>query len=107
MKVEKSLIHEKSHMNILIIDDSLVNSQKIKKALEKNNYTILQISNIFEAKKFIDSKHPDLIVLKAFSKKFDLINFLEENKNDLEEVVIKKFEHKHNTATIINYKSSR
>lgn len=32
-------------------------------------------------------------------------DFLEENKNDLEEVVIKKFEHKHNTATIINYKS--
>ena len=88
MKVEKSLILEKSHMNILIIDYSLVNSQKIKKALEKNNYTILQISNIFEAKKFIDSKHPDLIVLKAFSKKFDLINFLEENKNIISKLQI-------------------
>lgn len=50
-------------MNILLVEDNLSIAEGLKFSFEKNNYKFAYVESIKQAKEYLDSKKPDLIIL--------------------------------------------
>ncbi|RXJ83028.1 response regulator receiver protein [Arcobacter cloacae] len=75
-------IEKNKNKNILIVDNSLSQIEKLKEILENRNYNILTTHNLKEAKILIEQNRIDLIFLDLQTQ-VDCYAFLIENKSDI------------------------
>ena len=75
-------IEKNKNKNILIVDNSLSQIEKLKEILENRNYNILTTHNLKEAKILIEQNRIDLIFLDLQTQ-VDSYAFLIENKSDI------------------------